>query len=118
MILAHKADLLKTTGSSTGAAADTLAITRVKTVLERELEKRRASQSGGHGIEGLGAEDEASELGGLECGGTSAAFKFDAWDGGEVSFIGTSVKVVKVAEIEKGGDTGLTSLLEWIENNF
>ncbi len=47
---------------SANASSDALAINRVKTVLERELEKRRDAQSGSLGVEGLG-EEEKTELG-------------------------------------------------------
>ena len=81
IILAHKADLLKTTSASSDSIS--LAVNRVQTVLERELEKRRISQSGGMGIESMGGEDEKSEIGGLECSGPDSTFKFENWDGGE-----------------------------------
>ncbi|KAF5369196.1 hypothetical protein D9615_009974 [Tricholomella constricta] len=118
IILAHKCDLLNT-GSQANAAADSLAINRVKSVLERELEKRRASQSG-VGVEGLGAEGETSEMGGLDCNGpVGGAFKFSDWEGGEISFIGTSAKVSKAAEgSEKAVDDGLLALREWLDENM
>lgn len=108
--------MLKATAQAT---PDQLAINRVRTVLERELEKRRASQAGGVGIEGLGAEDSESELGGLECGG-SGEFRFDAWEGGEIAFVGTSVnskvqQQAKSVSDEKSDDTGLAPLVRWIE---
>ncbi|KAL0946710.1 hypothetical protein HGRIS_012897 [Hohenbuehelia grisea] len=118
-IAAHKSDLLKASASSTPEA---LAISRVKTILERELEKRRASQSGGVGVEGLGAEGEATDMGGLECTGNAGEpFKFEAWEGGEVTFIGTSCKVTKRNEVaEKGDDSedGLVSLRNWLDETF
>ncbi|RDB22139.1 Signal recognition particle receptor subunit beta [Hypsizygus marmoreus] len=118
IILAHKSDLLNT--NSTAGAGDSLAINRVRTVLERELEKRRVSQSGGVGVEGLGAEGEKSEMGGLDCNSPAgSAFKFADWEGGEVAFIGTSVKIGKVPEdAEKVGDDGLASLREWLDDNM
>ncbi|KAF7304958.1 hypothetical protein MKEN_01210300 [Mycena kentingensis (nom. inval.)] len=111
VILAHKCDLVKA-----GAAASTpasLAVTRVKTILERELEKRRLAQTGGVGVEGLGEEGERTEMGGLECGGEKGVFQFDTWEGGEVVFLGTSVKTGE----EKGEAGGLEGLEEWIEEN-
>ncbi|KZT71307.1 P-loop containing nucleoside triphosphate hydrolase protein [Daedalea quercina L-15889] len=114
VIVAHKTDSLKATAQAT---PDQLAINRVRTILERELEKRRASQAGGVGIEGLGAEDAESEMGGLECRG-SGEFRFDAWEGGEITFVGTSVKMLrtKSALDEKSSDAdGLASLTQWIE---
>ena len=114
VVLAHKFDLLKTSSSSTPS---TQAITRVKTILERELEKRRASQSGGIGIEGLGAEGERSDMGGLECSGSGGGvFKFEEWEGGEVGFLGTFVKVGTEVDDEKGGHVdGLAAFREWVD---
>ena len=112
MILAHKSDLLKA-GSSSTSNSD-LAINRVKSILERELEKRRSSQSGGVSVEGLGEEGERFDMGGLECSGPSGGvFKFDEWEGGQVEFIGS---FVKVAEDEKsGGSGGLDAFRAWVE---
>ncbi|OBZ69350.1 Signal recognition particle receptor subunit beta [Grifola frondosa] len=87
LIVAHKCDLLK---STVHTSSDQLAINRVRTVLERELEKRRESHANGVGVEKMGAEDAESELGGLECSG-NGEFKFAEWEGGEVTFIGTFV---------------------------
>ncbi|KAJ6525625.1 signal recognition particle receptor beta subunit-domain-containing protein [Mycena capillaripes] len=116
LILAHKSDLLKSGTAS--ATPETLAINRVKTILERELEKRRVSQSGGVGIEGLGEEGERTEMGGLECTGDKGVFRFDGWEGGEVVFLGTSVKVGKKMEVDEKSDTdGLSALREWMEDN-
>ncbi|KAK0240056.1 P-loop containing nucleoside triphosphate hydrolase protein [Armillaria nabsnona] len=107
VIVAHKTDLLKNMAGSANASSDALAINRVKTVLERELEKRRDAQSGSLGVEGL-------ELGGLECAGTAKTFRFSDWEGTEVHFIATSVKQsVKGVDDEKGGPhIGLGSLQE------
>ncbi len=115
--MAHKTDVLK---ASASASAQQLAINRVRTILERELEKRRTSQAGGVGVESLGAEGEegSSELGGLECSG-SGEFKFAQWEGGEVIFLGThSVSGAKVAQAtdEKSSENdGLAPLREWFE---
>jgi len=109
VVLAHKSDLLKTSSSSTTCSSQ--AITRVKTILERELEKRRASQYGGVGVEGLGAEGDRSDMGGLECSGSGGgSFRFAEWESGEVEFLMT---FVKVGTDEK--DDGLTVLREWID---
>ncbi|KAI0934748.1 hypothetical protein AcV5_006490 [Taiwanofungus camphoratus] len=113
-IVAHKSDLLKSTAQAT---PDQLAINRVRTILERELEKRRASQAGGIGVDGLGAEGTESEMGGLECSG-SGEFRFADWEGGDVTFVGTSVSVCKAALLvdEKSTeDDGLLSLRQWME---
>ena len=118
VIVAHKSDLLK---SSATASAQQLAINRVRTILERELEKRRTSQAGGVGVESLGAEGDegSSELRGLDISGTGE-FKFEKWDGGEVVFLGThsvsngNEKAAQSTE-EKSSDSGLSPLLEWLE---
>lgn len=119
LILAHKSDLLKT-GSSSHTNSATLAANRVKTILERELEKRRVSQSGGINIEGLGEEGERSDMGGLECGEKEGStFKFDDWEGGDVVFLGTSTAPNASQSDEKAtGENGLGPLREWIEKNF
>ncbi|KAF9469424.1 signal recognition particle receptor beta subunit-domain-containing protein [Collybia nuda] len=118
-VLAHKSDLLRATSPSHSASKE-LAINRVKTILERELEKRRVSQSGGVGVEGLGAEGERAELGGLECNGDAGAtFKFDDWEGGEVTFIGSSVSLEKSnQDTEKAEEDGLLSLREWLDDTM
>ncbi|KAF8809019.1 hypothetical protein BYT27DRAFT_7094898 [Phlegmacium glaucopus] len=119
LIVAHKSDLLKT-GSSSHTNAATLAVNRVKTILERELEKRRLSQRGGINIEGLGAEGERSDMGGLECGEKEGStFKFDDWEGGEIAFLGTSaVPNASQSDEKTSGGSGLDPLQEWIESNF
>ncbi|KAI0636724.1 P-loop containing nucleoside triphosphate hydrolase protein [Trametes polyzona] len=111
VIVAHKCDLLKSTATAT---AEQLAMNRVRTILERELEKRRASHVNGVAVEGLGAEDAESELGGLECTG-SGEFKFAEWEGGEIGFLATSVTVGKATSAvdEKAAD-GMASLREWL----
>lgn len=119
LILAHKSDLLKT-GSSSHTNAATLSVNRVKSILERELEKRRLSQSGGINIEGLGEEGERSDMGGLECGEKEGStFKFDDWEGGEVVFLSTSaVPNVLQSDEKTVVENGLGPLQEWIANNF
>ncbi|KAI0647312.1 signal recognition particle receptor beta subunit-domain-containing protein [Trametes meyenii] len=116
IIVAHKSDLLKSTAN---VSAEQLAINRVRTILERELEKRRASHANGVAVEGLGAEEAESEMGGLECTG-NGEFKFAEWEGGEITFIGTSVGVGKAAPAtvdEKHPESdGLSPLREWLED--
>ena len=109
IILAHKSDLLATTTSSSNTPADQLAINRVRTILERELEKRRQSQTGGMGIESLGGgESDNTEVSGLECSGVGGGvFKFSDWEGGEVTFLGTSVpRTGEKDQDEKAGNIG------------
>ncbi|KEP53863.1 signal recognition particle receptor subunit beta [Rhizoctonia solani 123E] len=109
LIHAHKSDLVQ----------KQQAISRVTAVLERELEKRRAAQAGGVGVEGLGETEGGEGESGLEC--TGGTFKFSQWEGGEVSFGEGWVKVVhdgvEKVEDEKEGATedGLESLREWLE---
>ncbi|KAJ6623474.1 signal recognition particle receptor beta subunit-domain-containing protein [Mycena sp. CBHHK59/15] len=119
LILAHKSDLLKSGTAASAATSETLAINRVKTILERELEKRRVSQSGGVGVEGLGEEGERTEMGGLECNGGASVFRFEDWEAGEVVFLGTSVEVGKRRGVddEKADADGLLSLRQWMEDN-
>jgi len=115
LIICNKFDLLKTSASS--GSASNLAVNRVKTILERELEKRRVAQVGGVGVEKLGAEDERTELGGLECGDGNAPFKFDDWEGGEVAFLGSAVRPNAPSEKSTDED-GLASLQDWIEEHM
>lgn len=115
VILAHKSDLLKATASSQNT--HTLAVNRVKTILERELEKRRASHSGGINVEGLGDDGEATEMGGLQCGEKEgSAFKFDEWEGGEIVFLGTSIMQGASDKAQSSG--GLESLQDWLSDNM
>jgi signal recognition particle receptor subunit beta len=116
LILAHKVDLLKSTSS---VAPDANAISRVKNVLERELEKRRASQSGGVGVEGLGEEGGQSEMGGLDrASGTKGDFRFEDWEGGDITFIASSLRFgTAVHDKEKDGQ-GLLSLQQWLDQNM
>lgn len=117
LIIANKCDLMKTATSS-GSPTD-VAISRVRTILERELEKRREAQSSGMGVEGLGAEGERSDMGGLDCSSSGGVFKFADWDGGEVDFAGTWVNVGELKDDEKGVATdGLASLRSWLGATF
>jgi signal recognition particle receptor subunit beta len=118
LILAHKVDLLRTL-STTPDSAPNLAITRVKTILERELEKRRVSQSNSIGIEGLGEEGAGTELGGLDCnGGVGITFKFDDWEGGDVNFFATWLQIQASASEKKDGLAPFTDWLEGLCNNI
>jgi len=112
LIVAHKIDLMKVPAAATTASE--VSINRVRTILERELERRRMSQTNGVGVEGLGEEGER-EMGGLDCGGSGGIFKFVDWEGGEVSFVGTWLK----DEEEKvSSEDGLTELRSWLEESM
>ena len=122
LVLAHKCDLLKTGGFSTTSSLEQLAINRVRTVLERELSKRRRSHTGSVAIDELGGEGEDnSELGGLDSTGPPGeTFKFAEWEGGEIEFIGSWVSVGEAVELEeeKGGSTGgdgIRGLETWLQ---
>jgi len=131
-ILAHKADLLSVPASS---SRPKVATDRVRSILERELEKRRLQSISGVGVGGLGdgvekgAEtgENSVEMGGLECTG-SGGFAFDRWEGGEVTIISGSVKGASDSFTNEkdndggshGGSStstkgGLGLLTEWIE---
>ncbi|GAW09654.1 signal recognition particle receptor subunit [Lentinula edodes] len=116
LILAHKCDLIKASSSSADTSA--LAVTRVQTILERELERRKLSQSGGMGVEALGDENnnEKSNMGGLDCRGPGGTFKFENWEGGEVVFLGTSVQSSR--SDEKSVKGSIAPLMDWIEENM
>jgi signal recognition particle receptor subunit beta len=120
LILAHKCDLLKTGSVSATSSIKQLATNRVRTVLERELEKRRRSHTGGVTIDELGAEGEdRSELGGLDCNGPPGeTFKFTEWEGGDVDFRATWVNVGEVVDLEDEKSTsgdGIKCLTGWLE---
>lgn len=118
IVLAHKSDLLASTTSSSNTPADQLAINRVRTILERELEKRRQSQAGGMGIESLGGgEGDNTEFSGLECAGVAGGvFRFSEWGGGEVTFLGTSISRTgeKVQDEKADSICGLEGLRQWL----
>lgn len=92
----------------------------MRTVLERELEKRRRSHTGRVAIDELGAEGEDNtELGGLDCTGPPGeAFKFADWEGGNIDFLGSWVRVgekVEVKEDKESGEEGTGRLLTWLD---
>ena len=122
IILAHKSDLLASTTSSSNTPADQLAINRVRTILERELEKRRVSQTGGMGIESLGGgEGDNTEVSGLECSGVGrGGFKFSDWEGGDITFLGTSIsRIGEKAQDEKADNIGgLEGLQQWLSDLY
>ena len=121
LILAHKCDLLKTGSTSATSSLEQLAINRVRTVLERELDKRRQSHTGRVAMDELGAEGEDStELGGLDCTGRPGEpFKFAEWEGGNIDIVGSWVKVGErdQLEAEKGwnGEDGIERLSAWLD---
>jgi signal recognition particle receptor subunit beta len=105
VIAAHKADLIKPTAG--GPAPAQLAANRVRSVLERELERRRAAL--------VGVEDA---LGGLDGGAPGQPFRFADWDGGEVAFVGTWAtpgQQKAEGESEKAPADGLAELRSWLE---
>ncbi|KAG8733409.1 hypothetical protein FRC12_018894, partial [Ceratobasidium sp. 428] len=114
LIQAHKSDLVQKQQQQ-----QSVAIQRVTAVLERELEKRRAAQTGGVGVEGLGEANEEADSNGLDC--TGGVFKFSEWEGGEVEFGESWVKVArddgitneKISEKDES-ENGLDSIREWI----
>jgi signal recognition particle receptor subunit beta len=113
MILAHKSDLIATTSTSVP-----LAVSRVRTILERELEKRRSSQAGGVGVGQLGEDEGAdAELGGLECSGPAGGpFTFKNWEGGEIEILGSSLDVSRgKIDPEKAPD-GLANFRQWLHD--
>jgi signal recognition particle receptor subunit beta len=119
LIVAHKYDLLKSTAS---APQQQLAINRVRTVLERELEKRRVASaeasgvgSTGVGTAGIGGADseDSTELGGLDST-SGGSFRFADWEGGPINFVGTTVDSSASADEEKRAN-GIAPLREWLE---
>jgi len=127
LVLAHKADLVKAPLASRGASSQqertSLATSRVRTILERELEARRAAQASGVAVEGLGEEGEGTEMGGLDCTG-GGAFKFADWEGSEVTFVGAWVSsgrklVGAISEKDEKRDAeaedGLDGLRDWLD---
>lgn len=111
VILAHKCDLIE----SSGASNFELAVSRVRTILERELEKRRTSQVSGVSVGQLGDDGTSdTEMGGLECTGPAGSeFKFKNWEGGEIEILGSSVFEKSHSEKPTGG---LHHLKQWVED--
>ncbi|KAF8343954.1 signal recognition particle receptor beta subunit-domain-containing protein [Cantharellus anzutake] len=135
VILSHKSDLISVPTSSSRSK---IATDRVRSILERELEKRRLQSVSGVGVGSLGDGTEKSamsgemggEMGGLECTG-SEGFSFETWEGGEATIIASSLKDGSgTSTVEKGNNSdsyeearsydmdghGLGSLIEWIED--
>lgn len=120
LILANKSDLLSVPVASSREA---VAADRVRTILERELEKRRQSSLTGVGVGGLGetAEDEDTGAiqGGLETLG-DGSFTFVKWEGGEVKVSGGCVEKQTREKLEASEKTpesrGLDAVLSWIDD--
>ncbi|KZV82293.1 P-loop containing nucleoside triphosphate hydrolase protein [Exidia glandulosa HHB12029] len=104
-ILASKCDL---------AGSHANATTRVRTVLERELDKRRAARVDVD-------EAESGAMGGLDTlGPRGGSFKFAEWEGGEVQVLGGWCHIArpgeKSADLEKDGEKdSLREVREWVE---
>ncbi|KAH7104144.1 P-loop containing nucleoside triphosphate hydrolase protein [Auriculariales sp. MPI-PUGE-AT-0066] len=111
-VVAAKCDL--------AGASTTSGVTRVRTVLERELDKRRASRVDVEGV-GLGmetADDGTGNLGGLETvGAPGTPFRLAEWEGGEIAVLGCSVTISgPTGEKEEASEKdGLIQVREWIE---
>jgi hypothetical protein len=115
LLFANKSDLLPTpnpnpttsTGSIPKTPNTTLAISRLTTILERELEKRRQSSlrsaaTVGAALNELGdGDNDAGEegLGGLDIS-RGDTFTFEYWEGGEVSVRAGWV------DVRRGGSNG------------
>ena len=128
LVLGHKADLLPKKSGGVNAQA---AVQRVKTILERELERRRrGAASGAGGMAALG-EEEGGGTGvgaGLDITGDGKeGFKFEKWEGGEVDVRASWVDVKRSTdghttdeeehEGEKGqakGEDGLSEVVQWV----
>lgn len=114
LIFANKSDLLSTSSSST---RETVAAERVRTILERELEKRRQSSLTGVGVGGLGEtgeEDDGAIQGGLETL-SGGPFTFATWEGGEVTSIGGCVEKQTQEKLEATTMSGLVGLESWLD---
>lgn len=119
LIFANKSDLISVPVSSN---RETVAAERVRTILERELEKRRQSSLTGVGVGGLGEtgqEEDGAIQGGLETLG-DGPFTFAKWEGGEVAITGGCVdkqSKEKLEGSEKSSDNqnGLLNLLTWFD---
>jgi signal recognition particle receptor subunit beta len=98
-------------------------VERVRTILERELEKRRQSSLKGVGVGALGEageENAGAVQDGLETLG-DGPFSFAKWEGGDITIIGGCVEKPtreKLDEaVEKSGATtagGLDGLESWL----
>jgi signal recognition particle receptor subunit beta len=56
-------------------------------------------------------------MGGLDRGsGTKGDFRFEDWEGGDITFIGSSLRFEK--DPEKGEQEGLLPFREWLEENM
>jgi len=128
VIHAHKADLLSSSSPATPPTQQTLDLAkdRVRTVLERELDKRRKTFAKDVRFEGLGADagvGDDSGGSGLDCATEDGTFRFDRWEAGNVEFSAGWVEVVREdgitstsSEKEKETEGGsLRELKEWLD---
>lgn len=117
LIFANKSDLIFAPASST---RETVAAERVRTILERELEKRRKSSLTCVDVGGLGEtgeEEDGAVQGGMETLGDEP-FTFAKWEGGEVTIVGGCVEKQKLETTEKSKETtagGLAALGSWLD---
>ena len=90
LVLGHKTDLLSKPAGGANVNAQA-AVQRVRTILERELERRRRGAAAG-GMAALGEDEAGGESGsgsgvgaGLDITGDEEdGFRFEKWEGGEV----------------------------------
>jgi len=129
LVLGHKADLLP---KMSGGVNSQAAVQRVKSILERELERRRrGAASGAGGMAALGEDEGGGGTGvgaGLDItGDEKEVFQFEKWEGGEVDVKASCVDVKRSGdghttddeehEAEKAGtkgEDGLAEVVQWI----
>jgi signal recognition particle receptor subunit beta len=72
------------------------------------------------GIESLGGgEGDNTEISGLECSGVGGGvFRFSDWEGGEVTFLGTSAPREKDQDEKAGNIGGLESLRQRLSDLY
>lgn len=93
-------------------------MSRVRTILERELDKRKSAQAGGVGVGQLGEEEGTdTELGGLECTGPAGGkFTFKDWEGGEIEILGSSLDVNRGSIDPEKVPDGLAAFRQWLDD--
>ncbi|KAA1479209.1 P-loop containing nucleoside triphosphate hydrolase protein [Dentipellis sp. KUC8613] len=117
LILAHKCDALTNSKISGISGLQDLAVTRVRTVLERELEMRRISEKGAVGVEDMEADrGNTSDVGSLDyCNASGGTFRFTQWEGSMVDFLGTTLGI---GSIEETSHNGLHGLTQWLQSRL